>query len=108
MRSRRAHPPGFCVRSVPVALERNSSCFIALRAQASAAQRSEESRLSGKQADVTRGKAGISVEASLSKQSLKFIVAPSKKASSKNPTQKKSAELLVGFLEPKRGLVATL
>ena len=85
----------------------NGYHIIALRAQASAAQRSEESRLSGKQADVTRGKAGISVEASLSKQSLKFIVAPSKKASSKNPTQKKSAELLVGFRTQARPEVAT-
>ena len=32
--------------------------FIALRAQASVAQQSEESRLSGKQANVTRGKTG--------------------------------------------------
>ena len=69
--------------------------FIALRAQASAAQRSEESRLSGiKQAGVTRGKAGSSVEASESKQPLNCIVAPSKKASSKKIDAK---ELLLKF-----------
>ena len=46
------------------ACQRNRvGAFFALRAQASVAQRSEESRLSGKQANVTRGKAGSSVEA---------------------------------------------
>ena len=53
---------------------------------------------------VAFGKAGISVEATLSKQPLNYIEAPSKKASPKNPTQNKLYPVPKLAFELKRGL----